>query len=102
MEEKITQGEFFDRVYQAAAQIPRGRVTTYGQLAFLAGYPRRARMAGRAMAFAPQGLPCHRVVNSQGRTAPGWAEQRRLLEAEGVAFRENGCVDMKRFRWKLF
>ncbi len=34
-----------------------------------------------------------------GRTAPGWHEQRRLLEAEGVGFRENGCVDMKKYRW---
>ena len=34
-----------------------------------------------------------------GRTAPGWREQRLLLEDEGVEFRKNGCVDMKRFQW---
>jgi methylated-DNA-protein-cysteine methyltransferase-like protein len=102
MEEKITQGEFFDRVYEMVSQIPLGRVATYGQLAFLAGFPRRARMAGRALSFAPPGLPCHRVVNSQGRPAPGWTEQRALLEKEGVAFKENGCVDLKNFRWRLF
>ena len=43
--------------------------------------------------------PCHRVVNHMGRTAPGRHEQRGLLEAEGVGFRENGCVDMKKHRW---
>lgn len=102
MEEKITQGQFFERIYKIAGQIPEGCVATYGQLAFLSGFPRRARMAGRALAFAPEGLPCHRVVNSAGRLAPGWAEQRALLEAEGVTFKENGCVDLKRHRWKVF
>ena len=53
------------------------------------------------MALAPDDtLPCHRVVNSIGETAPGWTEQRTLLENEGVTFLTNGCVDMKRFRWE--
>ena len=39
------------------------------------------------------------VVNSQGRTAPEWPEQSILLENEGVAFRSNGHVDMRRSRW---
>ena len=46
-------------------------------------------------------FPCHRVVNSQGRTAPDWAEQRFLLEAEGVEFKPNGRVNMKKYQWKL-
>lgn len=89
----------FDRaVYELVAGIPRGRVASYGQLALLAGKPGWARRAGSALRYAPEGLPCHRVVNSAGRTAPGWAGQRILLEAEGVAFRPNGCVDMKKHR----
>ena len=47
-----------------------------------------------------QGLPCHRVVNSQGRTAPGWTGQRELLAAEGVRFRANGCVDLSASGWE--
>lgn len=43
--------------------------------------------------------PCHRVVNSAGRLAPGFYEQRSLLENEGVGFKENGCVDMKKHGW---
>ena len=44
--------------------------------------------------------PCHRVVNSAGRLAPGFDEQQRsLLENEGVEFKENGCVDMKKYGW---
>ncbi|HAY73588.1 MAG TPA: cysteine methyltransferase, partial [Ruminococcaceae bacterium] len=46
-------------------------------------------------------FPCHRVVNGSGRTAPGWTEQRSLLESEGVEFKPNGCVDMKKFQWEI-
>ena len=44
--------------------------------------------------------PCHRVVNHAGRPAPNWPEQQHLLEREGIQFKPNGCVDMKRFRWE--
>lgn len=43
--------------------------------------------------------PCHRVVNHKGRTAPGWREQRSLLEAEGVSFRDENHVDMEACSW---
>ena len=46
-------------------------------------------------------LPCHRVVNSQGRLVPGWTEQRALLENEGVRFKANGFVDMKKSQWEF-
>lgn len=93
--------EFDRRIYDLIAQIPPGYVASYGQLALLAGQPGWARRAGRALRFAPEGLPCHRVVNSAGRTAPGWAGQRTLLEGEGVAFRENGTVDIKKHRHRF-
>lgn len=54
---------------------------------------------GAASAPASSRLPCHRVVNSQGRTVPAWPEQKILLENEDVAFRSNGHVDMRRSRW---
>ena len=53
---------FYQAVYQVTAQIPAGRVATYGQIAFLAGRPRASRIMGGAMARAPEGLPCHRVI----------------------------------------
>ena len=87
-------------VYSVVAQIPAGRVTTYGQIARLVGMPGYARRVGHALAAAPAGLPCHRVVNSAGRTAPHWTEQRPMLEAEGVRFRKNGCVDLTHSGWK--
>ena len=86
--------DFDAEIWSIVAQIPAGRIATYGQLARLAGMPGYARRVGRAMAAAPEGLPCHRVVNSQGSTAPGWTRQRELLEAEGVRFRRNGCADL--------
>lgn len=93
---------FYEAVYHLAARIPSGFVVTYGQIAWMLHAPQWSRQVGRAMRLAPadRAIPCHRVVNGQGRTVPGWLEQRLLLEQEGVAFRENGCVDLKHYRWK--
>ena len=85
---------FYQQVYAMVARIPKGRVATYGQIAMLLGLPHAARAVGQALAHAPIGLPCHRVVNRQGRIASGWEEQRRLLQAEGIDMLENGCVCM--------
>ena len=93
---------FRDDVLSIVSQIPSGRVMTYGLIATLAGWPSHSRMVGRTLRYAPEAalLPCHRVVNKEGRTAPGWSRQRVLLEAEGVAFRPNGHVDMQRHLWE--
>lgn len=95
--------DFFAGVYAIVAQIPRGKVATYGQIARWLGQPRSARTVGWAMWEAPGGrnLPCHRVVNKQGKLAPphvfgGEEIQRAMLEAEGVGFTADGRVDMKR------
>ena len=88
-------------VLNIVSQIPRGKVTTYGHIAALAGWPSHSRMVGRTLRYAPgaENLPCHRVVNKEGRTAPGWSRQRVLLEEEGVSFKANGHVDMERHLW---
>ncbi|MCR5077704.1 MAG: methylated-DNA--[protein]-cysteine S-methyltransferase [Prevotella sp.] len=93
---------FRKEVYSVVASIPRGRVLSYGQIAWLVGFPNHSRLVGRVLHGAGEeaGLPCHRVVNSAGRTAPGWAEQRSLLMTEGVTFRPNGCVDMRKWQWR--
>ena len=92
--------DFARQVLSVVEEIPAGSVATYGQLARLIGMPDHARRVGRAMASAPAELPCHRVVNSAGRTAPGWPQQRELLEKEGVRFKANGCADVVRFMWE--
>lgn len=103
MQKTNTAKEFFGEVYSIVAQIPEGKVLSYGHIARLMGRPRNARMVGVAMWCAPEelSLPCHRVVNSQGRTAPACPEHRELLAREGVTFRRNGCVDMGRHGWVL-
>lgn len=96
---------FFERVYSAVRRIPRGKVATYGQIALLAGNPRASRVVGYALHVNPYPgvIPCHRVVNRQGRLAPSFAfggtdAQQRLLEGEGVTVND-GYVDLKRYGW---
>ena len=94
---------FRDDVLNIVSQIPSGRVTTYGHIAAWAGWPSHSRMVGRTLRYTPgaEMLPCHRVVNKEGRTAPGWSRQRPLLEEEGVRFKANGHVDMSRYQWEV-
>ena len=92
---------FGEDVLNIVSQIPYGKVTTYGYIAALAGWPSHSRMVGRTLRYSPEAelLPCHRVVNKEGRTAPGWSRQRTLLEEEGVSFKANGHVDMEKYLW---
>ena len=87
-------------LYELVREIPAGSVATYGQLARLLGVPNHARLVGRLLSRAPEGVPCHRVVSASGATVASWAEQRRLLEGEGVRFRPNGAVDLRSFLWR--
>lgn len=94
-----------DLVYEILSvveEIPIGKVASYGQIARLVGRDRNARLVGKVLSRAEYygSYPCHRVVNYAGRLAPHWAGQRDLLLEEGVAFKENGCVDMKRHQWE--
>ena len=95
---KVLQEDLIYEILAAVGEIPRGKVASYGQIARLIGRDNNARLVGNVLGHAELygSYPCHRVVNHAGRTAPGWPAQRRLLEAEGVTFRPNGCVDMKR------
>ena len=86
--------EFEALVLAVISEIPCGQVASYGQIAELVG-----KACSHSEFYGD--YPCHRVVNSQGRTAPGWDEQRSLLEAEGVEFKSNGCVDMAKYQWRL-
>lgn len=94
--------DFYLSVYEIVKGIPRGCVSTYGQIAALLGTPQCSRMVGQALSHAPElpKIPCHRVVNSKGRLVPGWTNQRELLLREGVSFKENGCVNLKKCIWK--
>jgi methylated-DNA-protein-cysteine methyltransferase-like protein len=93
----------WDPVYRLIKKIPRGRVTTYGQLAKALRLPGGARAVGYAMAATPKGrgIPWQRVIGAGGRvrmSEPHASLQRRLLETEGVRF-DGGTIDMERFAW---
>lgn len=92
--------EFAEQVYGIVKDIPSGSVLTYGMIAVLVGKPQNARQVGKIMSKAPRDLTSHRVVNHAGRTVPGWEHQREHLENEGVTFKENGCVDLKKHLWR--
>ena len=93
-----------DLIYEVLSvveEIPEGRVATYGQIARLTGRDRNARLIGKILSMSEfyGQYPCHRVVNHAGRTAPAFRTQRERLEAEGVGFKENGCVDLRKYQW---
>lgn len=94
---------FVYRVTAIVAEIPSGRVMTYGQIATLAGSPRAARIVGGIAHFGAPDLPWHRVVNKTGGMARGYSfggptAQRTLLESEDVTFK-NDRVDIDKCLW---
>ena len=90
-----------DKVYEFVKNIPRGKVATYGQIALHLGNRNFARVVGNILHNNPnqEYIPCHRVVNAQGRLSQSYAfggieAQRRLLESEGVVFKNEQVVDL--------
>ena len=93
-----------EKIYEVVKNIPEGKVATYGQVAFLAGNPRWSRVVGYALHNNPEPfvIPCHRVVNREGRLAPAFAFggdkiQRELLESEGIVFEPDGSIDLEKY-----
>jgi methylated-DNA-protein-cysteine methyltransferase-like protein len=95
----------YEQVFTLARRIPRGRVMTYGQIAASIAHRLSARAVGWAMHGCPSGVPWQRVVNASGGCStdriPDIPEglQRAMLEREGIEFRENGTLDLERYRW---
>src|ERR1700724_2233363 len=92
----------WDPVYRLVKKIPRGRVTTYGEVAKALRLPGGARAVGYAMAATPtgRGIPWHRVLGAGGHIRvpePYAAKQRRLLETEGVEV--GRVIDTKIYGW---
>jgi methylated-DNA-protein-cysteine methyltransferase-like protein len=90
-------------VYKVVKKIPRGRTTTYGEIARAIKLRGGARTAGHAMAACPsgKGIPWHRVVGAGGKLLirePYASLQRKLLTSEGVAMTEHR-VNMKVHHW---
>ncbi|MBE5251034.1 MGMT family protein [Mixta mediterraneensis] len=95
---------FQQRIWQVVAAIPRGKVTTYGEIAQLAGSPRAARQVGGVLKRLPAGssLPWHRVVNRHGSISLQGEDlfrQRDALEAEGIEVSDDGHIELEKYRW---
>jgi methylated-DNA-protein-cysteine methyltransferase-like protein len=99
--EKVLNESLIYEILSVVEEIPEGKVATYGQIARLIGRDKNARLVGRVLSMSEYygKYPCYRVVNHAGRLAPGWPEQRFLLEAEGVCMRDENHVDLKHFQW---
>lgn len=98
---EVSYDQLVYEILSVVSEIPEGYVASYGQVADLIERSKNARLVGKVLSQAEfyGDYPCHRVVNHAGRTAPNFALQQILLKQEGVQFKLNGCVDMKRFRW---
>src|SRR6202521_3959794 len=94
--------QYRERVYKIVRQIPRGRVMTYGQIAYILGAGYTPRTVGFVMHGADENkTPWHRVINSQGRCSTGRLvlpadKQQRMLETKGVGFTSGGKCDLER------
>ena len=96
----------YERMLLVVREIPRGRVATYGQIAWIAGAA-SPRMAGDVLAGLPADtdVPWQRVVNSRGGISPradplATDRQRRLLMEEGISFKPDGRIELDRFGWE--
>lgn len=103
----MSRMNFYQKVYAVVKQIPVGKVATYGQIAMLCGSPKAARAVGYALHVNPQPdvIPCHRIVNREGRLAKSFAfggidRQKELLEKEGVIV-DVDTVDLKVYIWNV-
>lgn len=101
---------FFDRVYEVVKKIPRGKVVSYGQVAYILEEPRSARQVGWALNALPKSkekdIPWWRVVNFKGflsiknEDILAKFKQKEMLEKEGIEVSEELTVDMKKYQWE--
>ena len=97
----------FERIRRVVIRIPRGKVMTYGDVARAAGMPGAARSVGYAMRALGKSVPWQRVLGRKNATTGhitiadprGKAEQRRLLQKEGIELDARGGIALEKFGW---
>ena len=97
----LSMDQFLAQIFAVIHQIPSGKVSTYGEIAKMAGYPGYARHVGNL----PEGskLPWFRVINSQGKISLKGRDldrQKANLEAEGIEVSELGKVSLRKYKWQ--
>ena len=103
---KLQQSLKARQVYDIIAQIPKGKVTTYGDIARALGHPRASRVIGRILNKNPNPIltPCHRVIKSNGKIggyAFGKARKKELLKKEGLSFIGDSTTQLGKYRFPL-
>ena len=98
------ESSFREAVYDIVAQIPYGRVMTYGDIALYVGHPYAARQVGGVAHFGPTELPWHRVVNRLGECASGYyggkTAHAKALQDEGIPVQSFRIVGFEERRWR--
>ena len=103
----LIPSDFTQDVVKIIKNIPHGKVLTYGRIAKLAGNPQAARQVSWLLHSSTKkyNLPWHRVINSLGKISMKSFDdreyQKHLLEKEGVEFRDNYKIDLKKFLWEI-
>jgi methylated-DNA-protein-cysteine methyltransferase-like protein len=100
------KSKLFEQIYALVKEVPVGRVVTYGQVARLLGLRDNRKVGWALHANKDPQVPCHRVVNKEGRLAPNFAidgveEQKRRLETEGVKFKDEMHVDVAKHLFRF-
>jgi len=100
----MNKNSFYEKCYKVLLKVPKGKVTTYKSIAHSLG-SRAYRAVGTAMnknPYSPK-VPCHRVVNSNGRVgnfASGTAKKNKMLRVEGIEIKK-GKIDLDKFGFRF-
>lgn len=99
--------EFALKVIEQTKRIPKGKVATYKQIGELAGKSHASRGVGWILhsCATRYKLPWQRVINSQGKISfkkdtHNFRRQKKLLETEGVVFKNTDSIDLQKYQWK--
>jgi methylated-DNA-protein-cysteine methyltransferase-like protein len=100
----LNMRDFSEQIYTQIANIPKGKVSTYGDIANAIGYKGYARQVGKCLSQLPSNttLPWHRVINGQGKlslTGERGLQQKARLTEENIEISDNGRVNLRRYRW---
>lgn len=98
---KILNEDLIYEILSVVSEIPEGKVATYGQIARLIGRDKNSRLVGTVLSRSQYygKYPCHRVVNHAGRLVPGWMDQGLILKEEGITFKDEQHVNIKKHLW---
>lgn len=97
---------FSQQIYAIIAEIPKGKVTTYGEIAKMAGMPTYIRQVCFVLRHIPENskLPCHRIINSQGYLSvkdETYQRYKLKLIAEGIEFSHNDKINLTKYLWYI-